>query len=329
MKRRLDFAGRRAGASSGPTDRRSLYDSWLRHYHDELLEALDARCQHDSEPDYGWFRELSDDLWAILLTKQYSLYPSLRAALPDLPNPDLQRRFNGRSGVELATSSLGFYGRLKDLYARHGAKPLDESRVLDFGCGWGRLTRYLARDVASGNLFGCDPDPAILAVCEQTRVPARLARSEEVPSSLPFRERFDLIYAFSVFTHLSEEAHEKCLRAIHRGLEQSGVLVLTARPPAYITDGLALDGLDEAVGDLESDEQRYAFAPHVGQPLKVGTFGEAVINLPYMRGRWSELFSLRDVSLQLDDMYQVIITLQHRGAPEPLASELGQASDTR
>ena len=215
-----------------------MYDSLLRQFHGELLDNLDIRCR-DSVPDYRWFRDLDDDLWAILLSKQYSLYPNLRRVLPDTPDPGLQKQYTGESGLALAAKSNGFYRRLKDLYGCYGAKPLRESRVLDFGCGWGRLTRYLARDVAPGNLFGCDPDPEILAVCEQTRVPARLARSEQVPSALPFREKFDLIFAFSVFTHLSEQGHERCLRAIHDALERSGVLIVTVRPAAFATQGFA------------------------------------------------------------------------------------------
>ncbi|MEK6326328.1 MAG: class I SAM-dependent methyltransferase [Actinomycetota bacterium] len=296
----------------------STYDSWLRQYYGELLETLDVRCRDDSKPDYGWFRDLDDELWAILLTKHYSLYPNLRRALPDLPKPAMQERFNGSSGVRLATSSTDFYRRLKSLYGNHGPRPLHESQVLDFGCGWGRLTRYLARDVAPGNLFGCDPNPEVLALCEQTRVPARLARSEEVPSSLPFRERFDLIYAYSVFTHLSEDAHESCLRAIYDGLERSGIMIVTVRPAAFITEVPAGQRLapDGKMSALLGDAPTYAFAPHAGGPLERGTFGEAVINLPYIRERWDHLFSLLEVTLQMDNIYQVVVTLRRRDAPE-------------
>lgn len=294
----------------------ATYDPWLSQYHGELLEALDERCRGNAL-DYGWFRGLDDDLWAILLSKSYSLYPNLRRALPDLPTADLQTRFTGRSGRELAAQSTGFYRRLTNLYARHGAKPLRESRVLDFGCGWGRLTRYLARDVAPGNLFGCDANPEVLDVCRQTRVPARFARIDEVPSALPFQQRFDLVFAFSVFTHLSEETHLSCLRAIHAGLEPSGVLMLTVRPVPFITDGFATWGLEsdeEALRSLLDDEPAYAFAPQTGGPLEPGTYGAAVLNRPYMRERWGELFSLREIALQIDDMYQVVVMLQRRDA---------------
>ena len=90
--------------------------------------------------------------------------------------------------------------------------------MLDFGCGWGRLTRMLARDVAPGNLFGCDPAQGILDVCRADRVPAELARSDFLPQRVPFDGPFDLAFAFSVFTHLSERAAEASLDALHAAL---------------------------------------------------------------------------------------------------------------
>jgi 2-polyprenyl-3-methyl-5-hydroxy-6-metoxy-1,4-benzoquinol methylase len=291
-----------------------VYDSWLSHYYSGLLEDLDARCRRREALDYAWFRELDDDLWAILLRKEYSVYPNLRAALPDLPEREVQEEWNGRSGIELASQSAEFYKRLKLLQGRHGAVPLSRAVVLDFGCGWGRHIRFLARDVAPGNLCGCDPYPGILDVCERTRVPGRLASIPYVTDSLPFTDRFDLVYAFSVFTHLSEATHEASLRAIHGGLAEGGLLIATIRPPAYVRDRLheALPRAS-AARKLERGKPAYLFAAHDAQPSGGEvTFGEAVVNLPYVRERWGELFELVDVSLMLDDIYQVVLTLRRR-----------------
>ena len=130
--------------------------------------------------------------------------------------------------------SAPFYAKLRERFLRHSDRPLSASRVLDFGCGWGRLTRFLARDLEPGHLYGCDPVEDILAVCRDTGVPATLARTEFLPERLPFDKPFDLAFAFSVFTHLSEAAHQRCLQALHGSLRQGGLLVLTVRPPAYL-----------------------------------------------------------------------------------------------
>jgi SAM-dependent methyltransferase len=298
-------------------------ESWLEHFHGERLAAIDAACVTGSgDGRYALFRELDDRLWALLLTQEYERYPHIKALLPDVPEPALQELWNGRSGVSLAGQSRAFYAALRGSYGRHGRTPLSDARVLDFGCGWGRLTRLLARDVAPGRLFGCDPVEGILDVCRANRVPATLRRSDFRPRDLPFEERFDLAFAFSVFTHLSEAAHEDCLEALHRSLAPDGLLILTVRPPAYLRHCEPLRPvLDDLGPDLEAalSEPRYLFRAHEPAPSHPQRrddgqidYGEAVIPMSYMRERWATRFSIAQVNALLDDPYQVMVTLRAR-----------------
>jgi SAM-dependent methyltransferase len=287
------------------------YDSWLEQIAADRLAEIDASCAAGG--GFELFADLDVDLWALLLTKEYDAYPGIRALLPDMPGRSLQELWNGASGLPLAAMGAVFYGKLRERFRRHGQLPLSEARVLDFGCGWGRLTRFLARDVAPGRLCGCDPAQMILDVCEQTRVPAVLRRSDFVPARLPFEEPFDLAFAFSVFTHLSEPAHEASLRALHAALRPDALLVVTVRPPGYLHVSPLLRPVPIAPG-----EARYLFVPHAADdshPQYGGgemTYGETVITLPYIRERWAPLFELLDVDLLLDDLHQVMITLRRR-----------------
>ena len=302
--------GARALRSAAPAEPRieptpGRYDAWL---DDERLVRIDAACADGGPERFALFRELETDLWALLLTQEYTLYPHIRAVLPDVPDPTLQELWNGASGARLAAQSAAFYDRLR---ARAG-RPLEAARVLDFGCGWGRLTRFLARDVAPGNLYACDPVQGILDLCRDTRVPAVLARSEFVPDGLPFDERFDLAYAFSVFTHLSERAHDRCLTALHAGLEPGGILVVTVRPLEY----LRFDAAMHYLADARGDEARYLFAPHAADPAHPQydggemTYGEAVITPAYVRARWSDRFELLHTDVLIGDLFQVMLTLR-------------------
>ena len=285
------------------------YDSWLEHFYGDRLAEIEAACATAQEP-FKLFRGLDADLWALLLTQEYELYPNIRSTLPDVPDSALQSLYNGTSGAALAAQSVAFYTKLQQRYERHGTVPLDRASVLDFGCGWGRLTRFLARDVEPGRLYGCDPVEDILEVCRKTTVPATLARSDFVPQRLPFEQSFDLAYAFSVFTHVSEPAHEACLRALHQGLEPGGILIVTIRPPEYLN----LCDLMEPADRL--DEPQYLFVPHAADPSHPQyagpemTFGETVITLAYVRERWAESFELLAVDLLVHDLYQVVLTLR-------------------
>jgi SAM-dependent methyltransferase len=275
------------------------HDTWLTAVHGAQLSALDKACAHGGDERYALFRELDDDLWALLLTQEHAAYPNIKRLLPGVPAADMQTRWCGTSGAPLAALSAAFYRRLRERYAAAGAVPLAEAHVLDFGCGWGRLTRMLARDVAPGNLYACDPSEEILAVCRADRVPATLARSDAVPEHLPFAGLFDLAFAFSVFTHLSEPAHEACLRALHASLAPGGILVVTVRPPAYLA--LMAPGRDD---DLRG--AAYVFEPHPGDLH----YGEAIVTLDYVRERWSRCFELLQADLLIGDLHQVVLTLR-------------------
>lgn len=308
------------GAVAPPDDR---LDSWLEHFYGARLGELDAVIAAGSvrEP-FALFRELDDGLWAWLLTQQYDCYPNLRALLPDMPEPALQEVWNGCSGLPLAAQSSAFYARLRDSYERHGERPLADSSVLDFGCGWGRLTRYLARDVTPGRLYGCDPVQGILDVCRADRVPAIVAQSSFRPQRLPFEDRFDLAFAFSVFTHLSEVAHEHCLSALHHSLHPGGILVVTVRPPAYLDFCEPMRPLLAALGfDRQAAlaAARYLFVPHAADPEHPQRddsggidYGETVITMAYIQERWGPSFELIEVGLLPGDPYQVVLTLRRR-----------------
>lgn len=325
VKRLLRGVGRRArllgSTPPAPEPRNDArLDSWLELFDDELA-PIEAACAGAGPEALALCRDLDDDLWALLLTQEYDGFPHIRALLPSVPEPAFQELWNGTSGVALAAQSKAFYVKLRERYATHSGLPLSDSRVLDFGCGWGRLTRYLARDVEPGRLYGCDPVEGILQVCRDNGVPATLARSDLVPERLPFDGEFDLAFAFSVFTHISEPAHESCLRALHGSLRPGGLLVVTVRPPEYLRHSPLMRPALESLGPdpaARLAEPRYLFVPHPADSRHFQyqggemAYGETVVTLPYVRERWSALFDLVEIDLLVHDLHQVMLTLRRR-----------------
>jgi SAM-dependent methyltransferase len=327
IKRPLRAVGRRLRAIApggppkpAPDASPARADGWLRFFDDELA-PIEAACRDGGAEHFALFRGLDPNLWALLLTQEYDGYPRIRALLPDVPEPALQKLWNGLSGVAVAAQSRAFYVHLRDRFTRHSDIPLGDARVLDFGCGWGRLTRFLARDIPADRLYGCDPVEEILAVCRDSGVPATLGLSDFVPRRLPFGERFDLAYAFSVFTHLSEPAHRACLGALHDSLRPGGILIVTVRPLDYVRLSPALQPLLRGLGRSGSQlfsEPHYLFVAHPAEPSHLQyeggemTYGETVVTLPYIRERWSEHFELLGVDILIEDLHQVVITLLRR-----------------
>ena len=85
-------------------------DGWLRSLFAEELGAIETELGGAVGPEsYALFRELDDDLWALLLTREYSSYPRILDLLPGVPEQQLQLNWNGASGLKLATQSRAFY----------------------------------------------------------------------------------------------------------------------------------------------------------------------------------------------------------------------------
>lgn len=108
------------------------------------------------------------------------------------------------------------------------------ARVLDFGCGSGRVLRHL-RDT-SWTLLGCDVDADAVAWSAGALPGIELQASpSEPPLSWPAAS-FDAIYAVSVFTHFDERQQLAWRDEMHRLLRDRGLLLITTMGPSVIAN---------------------------------------------------------------------------------------------
>jgi hypothetical protein len=258
--------------------------------------------------DLTAFEGLADAPWADLMLGAVTV--------PPLPPERLQRDWCGNAGLPLAQQSAEFYSRVKELYARYSRMPLHHSRLLDFGCGWGRLTRLFGKDLPPAQIFGCDSDAEILEWCRH--IPGTFRQSETRLRQLPFDEPFDLAFAFSVFTHLGPQTHESALTVLHDSLATTGVIVVTVRPRAFLEiRGGELSTLsDAAVEKLLAAYDAGDFVYHPYNLLPVDgevPYGEAVIPLAYIQKSWTDRFEiLAEPSPSPSDPYQRLVVMRPR-----------------
>lgn len=99
-------------------------------------------------------------------------------------------------------------------------------RVLDFGCGYGRVLRALRAAFPEARLICCDVDPAGVEYCRERFDAEPLAGSTEI-AAVEMVEQVDLIWAGSVLTHVSAYEWAALLRYIARALAPGGVAVVT------------------------------------------------------------------------------------------------------
>lgn len=100
-------------------------------------------------------------------------------------------------------------------------------RVLDFGSGAGRTLRHFFAEAQSAEFWGCDIDePSISWLQENMSPPFHAWQSAHNPPLGLEHGSFDLIYAISVFTHLTYNSTAWLLE-LHRLLKPEGLLIAT------------------------------------------------------------------------------------------------------
>lgn len=112
------------------------------------------------------------------------------------------------------------------LYGVDAAEPT--TRVLDWGCGCARITRHFAAmDDRRGGTVGIDIDADNVAWC-QSHIPNADFFVAPLYPPTDFADRsFDLIFAVSVLSHLTEDAMDAWLAETNRLLSDTGLALLT------------------------------------------------------------------------------------------------------
>jgi SAM-dependent methyltransferase len=145
----------------------------------------------------------------------------------------------------LAGGKLGVQ-TLTDILARRGKKLTDVKNLLDFGCGCGRVLRHL-KDYESIGLHGTDCNAAAIRWCDENLNFAEFGTNALEPPLRYRSQRFDLVYAFSIFTHLTEPQQAAWMKELGRVVRPDGLLVITVNGDRYIE------------GDPLSPEERIAY----------------------------------------------------------------------
>ena len=102
-------------------------------------------------------------------------------------------------------------------------------RVLDLGCGNGRLRKFLPTElVREGDYFGFDISEKLLNIARQ-HFPRDAFFKGDFGNNLPFgADNFDWVISIAAFHHLLDsKAQQRYLREIHRVLKPGGRVFIT------------------------------------------------------------------------------------------------------
>jgi SAM-dependent methyltransferase len=214
---------------------------------------------------------------------------------PPFPPVDLADRVGQLVGADGSFGAYEAVGKqIRDVVV--AAVPADWTwqgkRVLDFGCGAGRTLRHFLDEAAEAEFWGCDIHaPSIEWVNAKLNPPVRAFVNSELPPLPRPDHSFDLIYAFSVFTHIAD-AWSAWLLELHRLLAPDGFLVASFLGA----------GLSEAIAGEPWEENRIGMnVLKADQAWDAG--GPMVLMSPWwIREHWGRAFE--------------IVTLRDDGIPE-------------
>jgi SAM-dependent methyltransferase len=129
----------------------------------------------------------------------------------------------GKSGAESITAVL----------RQHGLDIASFERILDFGCGCGRVIRHWS-PLTRTDVHGTDYNVDLIDWCRANLGFAHFGVNQLTPPLTYADNSFDFVYALSVFTHLAEDTQQAWMRELGRVLKPGGHLLITTHGDFYL-----------------------------------------------------------------------------------------------
>jgi SAM-dependent methyltransferase len=165
----------------------------------------------------GTQREFLADHWDIT-----------QVSIEQLPPEALRYRVHGNNDIDsFLTVGKACCQNITEVLQRAG-RTLDSFHdVLDFGCGCGRTLMCFPERPQSVRFYGTDIDAEAIAWCKDNLKFANFGSNDALPPLAYPSNKFDLIYAISVFTHLNEEFQFQWLNELKRVTRRGGIVLIT------------------------------------------------------------------------------------------------------
>lgn len=136
-------------------------------------------------------------------------------------NLDKSLALSGESSIYFAQYKAA---KLKEWLTARANQP---QTILDFGCGDGMMTSFVAKEFPRAQVYGVDPSPESIKVAQEQYPSMHFVVNSEKKSDLEFNDRmFDIVFAAGAFHHIPFEMHQGYLQEISRILKPDGVFVM-------------------------------------------------------------------------------------------------------
>jgi 2-polyprenyl-3-methyl-5-hydroxy-6-metoxy-1,4-benzoquinol methylase len=249
--------------------------------------------------------------------------------LPAMPSDDVQRSFTAQCGRSNMQQAFSFYRCAR---AACGMDQLNEPRVLDFGGGWGRIARLFLRDTTPERIVVAETMNFAVECLRETGAQFQVFQNKPFPPIGGLTGSFDLIIAYSVFSHLSEPYFRAWVDYLLSLLLPGAPLVFTTRGTSFIAHlehlhretAAADEMLREHIRRLREEmpspaEIRRCFLSGDFQFYPIGGageltpdfFGEAFIPREYIERHYPDNFVSFDEGVPYVDQSVVVLRRPH------------------
>ncbi|MDQ7989670.1 MAG: class I SAM-dependent methyltransferase [Candidatus Dactylopiibacterium sp.] len=309
-----------------------------------FARALEMWCADSAAALKESVRTLSDEEWFAQVIASVDSGLAGTHHMPRFAPAETQSVYVGSSGRSAMEEGARFMRFLLDVARRNGvALESNQVRVADFGSGWGRYTRFMLKYVHPDNLFGLEVQADMVERCRKEFGRANFVRVSPYPPTVLQEGLLDLVFGYSVFSHLAPACADAWIAEFARIVKPGGLVVMTTQGRDFIefcrqkrVSGdlshpwfrfLAQAFVDSEAAFADYDAGNILFAPTMSTP----TYGEALVPRGYVERHWLDDFELLDFIDDRQVLPQAVFILRrrpyaqatgwrHHAAPAPLAA---------
>jgi ubiquinone/menaquinone biosynthesis C-methylase UbiE len=227
--------------------------------------------------------------------------------LPPSPPDDLVERIGGVREID----NYHYVGKnvahtLKNTLTTESIVLHPQAKILDFGCGCGRVISWFQQLCPEYQYYGTDIDSSAVEWCQSNLSDiANFSVNPHLPASCYQDNYFDLIYSISVFTHLPEDMQFAWLAELSRITKPGGYLLLT-------THDEALFPFASGEEKKQLDYQGFYFLQSEGTPGLPDFYQTTFHSRAYIDHLWQKYFEIKTIIQQGILDHQDIVVCQKR-----------------
>lgn len=233
----------------------------------------------------------------------------LRDKLHQHPFPDIAR-LGTYSDSDLEYHVGGGLVTAIDLTAKaekHNHPFESASNVFDFGCGTSRILRYMIDFLPGPQYYGSEVFRENIEWGKRAFPEVIYLHQNNFPPLDILDSTFDIIYAYSIFTHFEEKIHLQWLSELHRTLQEGGMLILTVHGEPILRRCKKEEDVRKSMYVYSQDYEElckkfydygyvyyscYDYKQLSKGGLDSNIFGITYISKEYIRKKWSNKFQI-------------------------------------